>query len=61
MPSIMMKLNTRTRALATITMLALLVGLLAAFTLGYTPNPRAGNNHYSRDPAVSKGQLSKPW
>ena len=61
MPSIMMKLNTRTRALATIAMLALLVGLLAAFTLGYTPNQGQEITITVGDPAVSKGQLSKPW
>ena len=36
MAAVMVKLNTRAKSLATKALLVLLVGLLAAFTLGYT-------------------------
>ena len=61
MPAVMMRLNTRARALATTAMLALLVGLLAAFTLGHTPDQGQEITITSGDPAVSSGQLSQPW
>ena len=38
MGAIMMKLNTRAKSLATKALLALLVGLLDVFTLGYIPD-----------------------
>ena len=39
----------------------LLVGLLTAFTLGYTPDQGQEITITSGDPAVSRGQLSQPW
>ena len=61
MPAVMMKLNTRARALATTAMLALLVALLSAFTLGYTPDQGEEITITNGDPAVSRDQLSRPW
>ena len=60
MGAIMMKLNTRARALAITALLALLVGLLTAFTLSYTPDQGQEITITSGDPAVSRGQLSQP-
>ena len=57
MAAVMMKLNTRARALAT----TALVGLLAAFTMGYIPDHGEEITITSGDPAVSRGQLSQPW
>ena len=57
MAAVMMKLNTRARALAT----TALVGLLTAFTLGYIPDHGEEITITSGDPAVSRGQLSQPW
>ena len=57
MAAVMMKLNTRARALAT----TALVGLLTAFTLGYTSDQGQEITTTSGDPAVSRGQLSQPW
>ena len=61
MATVMMKLKTRARALATTAILALLFALLTAFTLGYTPDQGQEITITSGDPAVSKGQLSQPW
>ena len=61
MGAIMMKLNTRAKSLATKALLALLVGLLTAFTLGYIPDQGEEITITSGEPAVSKGQLSQPW
>ena len=61
MAAAMMKLSTRARALATTALLALLIGLLTAFTLGYTPDQGQEITINSSDPAVSKGQLSRLW
>ena len=61
MPAVMMRLNTRARALATTAMLALLFALLAAFTLGHTSDQGQEITINSGDPAVSRGQLSQPW
>ena len=57
MAAVMMKLNTRARALAT----TALVGLLTTFTLGYTSDQGQEITITSGDPAVSRGQLSQPW
>ena len=57
MAAVMMKLNTRARALAT----TALVRLLTAFTLGYTSDHGEEITITSGDPAVSRGQLSQPW
>ena len=57
MAAVMIKLNTRARALAT----TALVGLLAAFTMGYIPDHGEEITITSGDPAVSRGQLSQPW
>ena len=54
----MIKLNTR--ALATTALLALLVALLATFTLGYIPDQGEEITITDGDPAVSRGQLSRP-
>ena len=61
MPAVMKSLNLRARALATTALLALLVGLLTAFTLGYTSDQGQEITITSGDPAVSRGQLSQPW
>ena len=61
MPAVMKNLNTRVRNLAITAMLALLFALLAAFTLGYTPDQGQEITITSGDPAVSSGQLSRPW
>ena len=61
MGAIMMKLNTRAKSLATKALLALLVGLLDVFTLGYIPDQGEEITITSGEPAVSKGQLSQPW
>ena len=61
MAAVMMKLNTRARALATTAPLALVLGLLTAFTLGYTSDQGQEITITSGDPAVSRGQLSQPW
>ncbi len=61
MPAVMKSLNLKARALATTVMLALLVGLLAGFTLGYTPNQGKEITITSGGPAASRGQLSQPW
>lgn len=60
MPAVMIKLNTRARALATTAQLALLIGLLAAFTLGYAPDQGQEITITDGEPAVSRGQLSRP-
>ena len=57
MPAVMMKLNTRARALAATALLA----LLTAFTLGYIPDQRQEITITSGDPAVTRAQLSQPW
>ena len=61
MAAVMIKLNTRARALATTAPLALVLGLLAAFTMGYTSDQGQEITITSGDPAVSRGQLSQPW
>ena len=61
MGAIMMKLNTRAKSLATKALLALLVGLLTAFTLGYIPDQGEEITITSGEAAVSKGQISQPW
>ena len=61
MPAVMKSLNLRARALATTALLALLVGLLTAFTLGYTSDQGQEITITSGDSAVSRGQLSQPW
>ena len=61
MPAVMMNLNTRVRNLAITAMLALLVAPLAAFTLSYTPDQGQEITITSGGPAVSRGQLSRPW
>ena len=61
MGAIMMKLNTRAKSLATKALLALLVGLLDVFTLGYIPDQAEEITITSGEPAVSKGQFSQPW
>ena len=57
MAAAMMKLNTRARALAT----TALVGLLAAFTMGYIPDHGEEITITDGEPAVSRSQLSRPW
>ena len=57
----MMRLNTRPRALVTTALLALLVALIATFTLGYTPDQGEEITITKGDPAVSRGQLTQPW
>ena len=61
MLAVMRGLNLRTKTLATAALLALLVGLLTAFTLGYTPDQGGQIAITGGDPAVSQGQLSRPW
>ena len=61
MAAVMMKLNTRDRILAATALLALLVALLTAFTLGYTSDQGQEITISSGDPAVSRGQLDRPW
>ena len=61
MGAIMMKLNTSAKALAATALLALLVGLLTAFTLDYTPDQGQEIAITSGHSAVSRGQLSRPW
>ena len=61
MADTMMKLSTRAKALATTALLALLIGLLTAFTLGYTPDQGQEITINSGDPAFSRGQLSRHW
>ena len=57
MAAVMIKLNTRARALAT----TALVGLLTAFTLGYTSDHGEEITITDGEPAVSRSQLSQPW
>ena len=57
MAAVMMKLNTRARDLAT----TALVGLLTAFTLGYTSDQGQEITITDGEPAVSRSQLSRPW
>ena len=57
MAAAMMKLNTRARALAT----TALVGLLAAFTMGYISDHGEEITITDGEPAVSRSQLSRPW
>ncbi len=61
MAAVMIKLNTRTKVLSATTLIALLLGLLTAFTLGYTPDQREEITITGGEPAVSRGQLSGPW
>ena len=61
MPAVMMMLNTRARSLAAAALVALLIGLLSAFTLGYTPDQGKEITITNGDPAVSRDQLSRPW
>ena len=61
MAAVMIKLNTRARALATIAPLALVLGLLAAFTMGYIPDHGEEITITDGEPAVSRSQLSRPW
>ena len=58
MAAVMIKLNTRARALATTAPLALVLGLLAAFTMGYILRPRGGNNHHQTENRLSPGAIS---
>ena len=48
MAAVMIKLNTRARALATTAPLALVLGLLAAFTMGYIPDHQDGQSYCGR-------------
>ena len=57
MAAVMIKLNTRARALATTAPL----GLLAAFTMGYIPDHGEEITITDGEPAVSRGQISRPW
>ena len=57
MAAVMIKLNTRARALAT----TALVGLLGAFPMGYIPDHGEEITITDGEPAVSRGQLSRPW
>ena len=61
MAAVMIKLNTRARALATTAPLALVLGLLAAFTMGYIPDHVEEMTITDGEPAVSRSQLSRPW
>ena len=61
MAAVMIKLNTRARALATTAPLALVLGLLGAFTMGYIPDHGEEITITDGEPAVSRGQLSQPW
>ena len=45
----------------TTALLALLVALIATFTLGYTPDQGEEITITKGDPIVSKGQLTRPW
>ena len=59
-PTAMKRLNLEARALATTALLALLVAMISAFTLGYTPDQGHEITITSGDPALSKGQISRP-
>ena len=61
MADVMMRLNTRYRALVKTALLAMLVALLATFTLGYTPGQAEEITITNGDPAVSRGQITRPW
>ena len=61
MPAAMTNLNSRAKALATTAIIILLVALLTAFTLGYTPDQGEEIAITGGGPALSKGQLSQPW
>ena len=61
MADVMLRLNTRPRALVTTAPLALLVALISTFTLGYTPDQGEEITITKGDPIVSKGQLTRPW
>ena len=61
MAAAMMKLNTRARVLTATALLALLVALLTAFTLGYIPDQGEEITITDGEPTVSRDQLSRPW
>ena len=61
MAAVMIKLNTRARALATTAPLALVLGLLSAFTMGYIPDHGEEITITDGEPAGSWSQPSRPW
>ena len=58
--AVMRKLNPRAKDLAATVLIALVIGLLAAFTLGYTPDQGEEITITNCNPAFFRGQLNRP-